>query len=361
MKYLSLLFLLLGLSCKSDNTAAPEPPIVPQPEAAVFPGAVWGKIQTPEDVGFSSSKLDLIHARYDLDNSDAFLVIYQGKILFEKGRINERFQTHSVRKSLLSALYGNYVADGTIDLNSTMADLGIDDNDPLTTIEESATVKDLLKARSGIYHPALFETTGMSESRPERGSHDPGTFWYYNNWDFNALGTIFTQQTTKSISQTFYNEIAQPLQMEYFRVSDGTSVSGTISRHNAYPFRMTASDLARFGVLMLNNGKWKNTQIIPSSWVTEMTTFYSDASYGRMSGYGYMWWLQKNGTQYPLLTNATLPEGSYMASGVGGQILLVIPEYKLVIVHRVNTDVADRSAPNSHIGRLVQLVLNAKL
>ncbi len=62
-------------------------------------------------------------------------------------------------------------------LSSTLGDLGIDDNAPsLTDIEKKATVVDLLKARSGVYHPALYETKGREAKRPKRGSHAPGTF-----------------------------------------------------------------------------------------------------------------------------------------------------------------------------------------
>jgi CubicO group peptidase (beta-lactamase class C family) len=84
----------------------------------------------------------------------------------------------SVRKSLLSALIGNAVARGEIDLKATIGNLGIDDNEPsLTAEEKTATVRDLLKARSGVYHAALFETPSMAAQRPPRHSHPPGTFW----------------------------------------------------------------------------------------------------------------------------------------------------------------------------------------
>jgi len=56
-------------------------------------------------------------------------------------------------------------------------------------------VRMLLEARSGVYHAALYETPAMAKQRPARGSHEPGTFWYYNNWDFNALGTIYEHAT----------------------------------------------------------------------------------------------------------------------------------------------------------------------
>ena len=73
------------------------------------------------------------------------------------------------------------------DLSKTIEELSIDDYPPaLTTEEKQATVGDLIKARSGIYHAAVGESPGMKAMRPERHSHRPGTFWYYNNWDFNV-------------------------------------------------------------------------------------------------------------------------------------------------------------------------------
>jgi len=80
-----------------------------------------------------------------------------------------------------------------------MEDLGIDDKPPLSDVEKKATVSDCIKARSGIYHTALYESAGMKALKPERHSVKPGTHWYYNNWDFNVLCTIFEQLTGKKI------------------------------------------------------------------------------------------------------------------------------------------------------------------
>ena len=72
-----------------------------------------------------------------------------------------------MRKSLLSALYGVYVKEGVINLSSTLAELGIDDTNPaLTQEEKGAHVSDLLKSRSGVYHPALGEIPAMQALRP---------------------------------------------------------------------------------------------------------------------------------------------------------------------------------------------------
>jgi CubicO group peptidase (beta-lactamase class C family) len=147
-----------------------------------------------------------------------------------------------------------------------MEELGIDDNEPsLTPVEKQATVGDLIKARSGIYHPALGESPGMKAKRPKRHSHAPGTFWYYNNWDFNAFGTIFEQETCTKIFEEFDRRIAKPLQMEDFKVDDCRYLTsddylsyrgaGELSIHPYYLFRMSTRDLARFGLLFLHQGR----------------------------------------------------------------------------------------------------------
>lgn len=107
-----------------------------------------------------------------------------------------------IRKSFLSGLIGIAVSEHRIELSKTLSELGFDDIAPsLTEIEKSAKVGDLLKARSGVYHLASNDTPGMTALRPARGSHLPGTYWCYNNWDFNALGAISEQQTQSSIFQ----------------------------------------------------------------------------------------------------------------------------------------------------------------
>jgi CubicO group peptidase (beta-lactamase class C family) len=67
---------------------------------------------------------------------------------------------------------------------------------------------------------ALYETSAMARARPKRGSHAPGTFWYYNNWDFNALGTIYEHATGSGIYDALDRQIARPIGMQEYRPSD---------------------------------------------------------------------------------------------------------------------------------------------
>ncbi len=311
------------------------------------PQETWQQYKTPEEAGWSSEKLELAKRLYDSLDAAAFMVVYDGKILISWGDVKRRFMCHSVRKSLLSALYGIQVDGGSIDLNKTLAELNIDDKSPLTQREKQATITDLLKARSGVYHPAAYETQAMKAKRPQRGSHTRDTFWYYNNWDFNALGTIYEQETGTDIFQDFKNRIADPLQMEDFRLIDGYHhLEAEHSIHPAYPFRMSARDMARFGLLYLREGKWNGKQIISKEWIKESTTSYSDA--GNRGGYGYLWWI--SGEFKDL--------GMYSAYGVGTQIISVLPGANLVIVQRVNTYEGRRAAPNRE---LFQLILDARV
>lgn len=321
-----------------------------------YPGERWERLRAPEKLGWSRAKLEAARAYAGTIPTAAVMLIVDGRVLDEWGGTETRFNVHSIRKSFLSALYGIHVGEGRIDLSATMADLGIDDNEPsLTPVEKQATVGDLLKARSGVYHAALYETASMRAARPPRGSHAPGTFWYYNNWDFNVLGTIFERKTKTNLFAEFKARLADPLGMEDFRLEDADYVTGADSVYPAYPFRMTARDMARFGLLFLREGLWGSRQIVPRGWVRESTTSYSDAR--DSGGYGYLWWVTLNGAHLPSLK---LPDGSYSARGAGGHYILVIPAFDLVVVHRVNTDIPGRTVGPAQFGELMRLILEAR-
>ncbi len=292
----------------------------------------------------------------DTISTAAVMLVLEDRVLATRGPIEKKYKVHSIRKSLLSAMIGIQVEAGTIRLDATLKDLGINDNAPtLTEVEQQATVRQLLQARSGVYHPALYETAGMKARRPERHSHPPGTHWYYNNWDFNTLGTIYEQASQNSIYEDFDRLLAQPLGMQDYQVEDGKYVTGDDSIHRAYPFRLSTRDLARFGLLYLREGRWQNKQIVPASWVRESLQSYSDA--GSRGGYGYMWWVEQQGRHFP---EVTLPPGSFSARGAGGHYLVVIPSLELVVVHRVNTDARNTKVEAAEFGKLLSFILNAR-
>jgi CubicO group peptidase (beta-lactamase class C family) len=322
----------------------------------VYPGATWERLAAPEELGWSRDKLAAARDYAATLRTAAVMIVVDGRVLDQWGETARRFQLHSIRKSLLNALFGIHVAEGHIDLSKTMAQLGIDDNEPsLSPEEKKATLADLIRARSGVYHPALYETASRAAERPARGSHPPGTFWYYNNWDFNVLGTVFERQTKTNLFAEFKSRVADVVEMEDFRLQDGNYRVGPESVYPAYLFRMSARDMARFGLLFLRQGAWRGKQIVPADWVKQSTTSHSDV--GQRGGFGYMWWVAVGGKHLP---GVSLPEGSYSAQGAGGHYLLVVPAFDLVVVHRVNTDLPNRSVAAAQFGELVRLIFAAR-
>ena len=126
------------------------------------------------------------------------------------------------------------------------------------------------------------------------------------------------------------SEIAQPIGMQDYLASDGRYVTGAGSVYPAYPIDMSARDLARFALLYLRKGRWRERQVVPADWVEDSARAYSQADFA--AGYGYLWWI--GSLNDPTGSGVTLPEGSFFALGFGGQFAFVIPAYELVIVHR---------------------------
>ena len=172
------------------------------------------------------------------------------------------------------------------------------------------------------------EMDKMKARRPARGSHAPGTFWYYNNWDFNALGTIFEQRTGIGIYHALEQRLGRPLQMQDCTADKGRQYDQeTLSAHPVHHFDMSARDMARFGLLYLRRGRWRGRQLIPAAWIDRSTTPYSDVGDDRR-GYGYMWWIGK--------AEAFGGHALYMARGGDGHALYVVPALDVVVVHRID-------------------------
>ncbi|MPY75637.1 MAG: serine hydrolase [Alphaproteobacteria bacterium] len=319
-----------------------------------WPGKTWTRLAAPESAGWSAAGLAKAQQYARAIGSTEVMIVHRGALVDAWGDIAAKSEAYSVRKSVLSALIGIAVAKKQIDITQTMAALGIDDNPPLTAAEKQATVADLLKARSGVYHPSHYETERMVRDRPARGSHPPGSFWYYNNWDFNALATIYETRTGEKVFEAVARNLAGPLEMEDFRPADGRYVGGGASLHPAYPMRLSTRDLARFGLLYLRNGRWKDRQVVPAAWVAESTAAHSDAGGGR--GYGYMWWSRSGAACFA----AAKPEvRCFNAAGNYGQYVLVIPALDLVVVHRVNTDASRKRVGGAAFRKLVALIVAA--
>lgn len=275
--------------------------------------------------GYRDKDLEKVEKYLSETELDAFVALEGEKLIMEWGATEELINCASVRKSIISLLYGIAEEKGLVDLDATLFKLGIDDaKSPLTDMEKQATVRDLLKSRSGIYIRAQGENKKMKYRRPERGEHRPGEYFYYNNWGFNVLGTIFEKETGMLIGEAVYEWLARPTGMKHFNPSHVIYSSAAYTEHRMYRIYMSAEDLARIGVLMAQEGLWKGKPVVPADWVRESIKPWSKIDRGHYEGYGYLWWLD-------------LSEDTVWATGSGGQFLLIDPERDLVLSGRNRT------------------------
>lgn len=265
-------------------------------------------------------------------------VVVSGETVVAVGPQDKPMPIHSIRKSIISALFGRLIARGDVQLDATLADFDIDDSPCLTDQERTATLQHLLTASSGVYLPLHFGSSydifrNSPSDWPQRASAVPGAQFHYNNWDFNVLGEIYQRVSGVALFTAIDGMLARPLgfrdwnPVEHTRLQYGYDPLGATSRYPNQAMQLSARDLARFGQLYLNEGTWDGCEIVPPDWVRVSTqTRVETGLPSPFRSYGYLWWTSDGGD-----TNA-LPSGSYSAVGVGGQTVSVIPSHQMVVV-----------------------------
>jgi CubicO group peptidase (beta-lactamase class C family) len=339
------------LTADSCSTRPLQPPRT-QPTAGP-----WLQYGSADAAGFDAGRLDLARRYADSVRSGAVMIVHRGLVVQAWGDVARKLELHSVRKSIVSAVYGIAGDRRQIDIDRTLGTLGVTDRVPLTDGERGARVRDLLAARSGVYLPAAYADASQDSARPPRGSHPSNTFFWYNNWDFNVLGVIYERFVDSSLYASITERLARPLGMEDWAPIDGfLAYEPSGSMHPAHTMRMSARDLARFGQLYLQGGTWNGRQVISRQWVSESTSPKSD--FGDGQGYGYLWWTAAPGYfggRYPELSRRAL----FYGSGTGGQLVAVIPSDDLVIIHRGDTD-HGRNIAGRDAWRIVEMILAAR-
>ena len=139
------------------------------------------------------------------------------------------------------------------------------------------------------------------------------------------------------------------------------TASRTPRRIPSYIFRISARDLARFGPLYLHRGRWRGAQVIPASWVDASVRSYSmtgnQSSLGRKPATATCGGFRRT----PKHTRSYgISDGSFTASGAGGQRLTVIPQIDTVVVNLMNTDNSLPSFSSNQWDTIVAEVLKAR-
>lgn len=340
----------------TDNTDNGEQGYVPPTwDDSTYPTNAW-RVVPPSKYGYNDDMAETLDAYLDAHPVTGIVVTVGGEMIYSWGDIDETSYLASCRKSLLSMMYGKYVADGTIDLDLTIGELIADgtirdDVGGLLDIEKTATILNCITARSGVYHQGSNSGDNYSIA-PQRGSQTPGTYYLYSNWDFNVSGSIFEGLTKKNIYDAFGEMLAVPLQFQdWDRSRQKKGGSSSISVYPAYHFYLSARDMARLGYLMLRDGSWNGTQIVPADWCAETTRAFTPlsemtpvSSRTGSFGYGYMWWVWDGSA------NTGMFKGAYGAKGSGGQYITVLPALDMVVAQKRNKDILTSSySENSYI------------
>ncbi len=261
----------------------------------------------------------------------SIVILQDEKVVYEYGPVDKIMNTASIRKSILGLLYGIAVDKGLVNIKKTLAELKIDELMPLTNQEKTASIEHLLMFKSGIYLPSQGEHDSQITDKPRRESYKPGDYFFSNNFDANALGTIFMQETGMSIGKFMEEHLAKPMGLQDFSehnviVGDPWFWPKKKSKHKQYYVYLSTRDLARIGAMVSNEGRWNEKQIVSKNWINKSITSYSKLkenhiNYGRYDGFGYQWWIASD-------TNTV------WADGYGERFLIINPNQNLTLVEQ---------------------------
>ena len=295
----------------------------------------------PDTYEFEGEEKQIIES-IDYFNTDGLMILKDGEVHYENyWNENKKTSRHiiwSVSKSFLSALVGIALDEGLIeDINDPIIKYLKDFKD---TGYEGVSIKNLLQMSSGIEFNEDYgdpdsdinrygrvTATGTSQrefAKTLKNSREPGTYNHYISLDSQMLGMLVAEVSNMTVKEYLHEKIWSKIGMQddAFYLTDKQEVEMSLGGLN-----VTLRDMAKFGQLYLNNGKWNGNQIVPSEWVANSTIpldkhvqpnagdeFSSDAW-----GYGYQWWVPG-------------PEVSdYTAHGIYNQFIYINPESNVVI------------------------------
>ena len=336
IQYLLVLCLWVGMLWHTGSAAEKQPDY--------WPTSSW-KTATPESQGVDSEllvkMLDTIWKK-DID-IDSVLVIRNGYILLDAYNHpynpNTRHNTYSCTKSVSSALIGIAIDKGYIkSINQSVMDFFPKyTTKSLNDDKKVITLKHLLTMTSGLYcrDSYLYQWRGLMQMKFSKNwikfiidlpmAEKPGTHFEYCNGVSFLLSAILQKQTGEKSLSFAKKNLFDPLGITNVRWPSNPQ-GITIGYGELH---MIPRDMAKFGILYLNNGVWEGQQIISSQWIKESTRKHIDAN--MVPGYGYQWWI--------------VSPDIYTAIGHQGQFIMVVPRKNLVAVFTSSLAMEDFYTP----------------
>jgi len=337
---------LVASSCGSTSNAADEPQSPTTSRASDadqrevrFPGDEWQRTE-PEAAGFDDDLLTGLASQAEDAKTECLVVIRDGRVAGEWYWLGSDASTSrevfSVTKSIVSALIGMLEADGALSVDDLVA---LYAPEWVGTASQRVTIRNLLSNDSGRARPSATDLWDLAE-QSDRTSFSialdqavpPGSEWTYNNAAIQVLSRVIERAAGEEAADYARRRLFEPIGML------DTELGRDRSGGTTTPFGATTTclDLARFGLLFEQRGRWEGEQIVPEQWVKDSTTPSTDLN----RAYGWLWWLNRSGR----ITSSALaramgidetvatgqlvpsaPATMFWALGLGDQILQVDP------------------------------------
>ena len=289
----------------------------------------------PEAQGLSSQAIcDFVDAADKIDTLHSFMIVRHGQVIAEgwwkPESADKPHVLASLSKSFNSTAIGLAIEEGKLKLDDPVlkffpADAPDDVSDNL----KAMTVRDLLTMSCG--HETEPKSVGGAPSVKQFLAHPvphkPGTHFQYNTMGSYTLSAIVTKVTGKTTLEYLKPRLFGPLGIEdpeWGRSPEGNSLGG-------YGLKLRTEDIAKFGQLYLQKGKWNGKQLIPEKWVEQATSkqvpndqeSHTKIGIDWKQGYGFQFW--------------RCTHNAFRGDGAGGQLCVVIPEKDAVIAITADT------------------------
>lgn len=321
---------------------------------------------TPEAQNLSSSQLNEAVTKItngDYGDIDSLLVIRNNYLVLEKyfspeyyGR-EYRYPIKSATKSITSALIGIAIDQGKLKgVQTNLLEFfpeykNIENLDPR---KQKITLDNVLSMTAGFqwnessisYADPRNDSNRMARSPDwikfvldSPMSHSPGDSLVYNSGCSLLLSSILEKSTGQSTEEFAIDHLFKPLGIEKWSwsiVPNGLTNTG-------WGLSLTRLDMARFGILFLNDGRWLDRQVISQKWRQISTSEHVRGKPGEIwpnAAYGYQWWRLQD--HHPAVSKLAIND-VYTAWGDGGQIIFIIPHLNMVVVSTGNNTGADES------------------
>ncbi len=296
-------------------------------------------VSTPEEQGLDPDLVaELYYNASQLETAYSLLVFKNGYLVaedyFHIGKPDLQVNIHSVTKSINSALVGIAFEQGCLNsLNQKMMEFFPEFADRIRDPRKNdITIQQMLQMRAGYpWEEATAEGTDLLFSGFHTSNvvdvplaYDPGSDSAYSNLTAHILGIIVARACDTDLKSFAQEHLFDPLGIEpaFWQVDWDGNYLGFSDIH------LSSTDLAKFGLLYMNDGNHNDIQIIPAQWVHDSLRIYSERTWtirvGRNwddNAYGYQWWSIRSGNyRYSL------------AWGHGGQQIVLLDDLDMMIV-----------------------------